>query len=67
MPLSVSATEARRDFTELLNKAGYGGEVVLIERHQRPVAALVPVSLLVKMGILPPEDTPAEDDSSSSR
>lgn len=37
----VTATEARQDFAETLNRVAYGDETVLIERRGRPVAALM--------------------------
>jgi prevent-host-death family protein len=37
----VNATEARNKFLELLNRAGYGKERISIERHGKPVAAII--------------------------
>jgi prevent-host-death family protein len=40
---SITATEARSNFAELVGRVGYGKETVAIERRGRPVAALVPI------------------------
>ena len=38
---AVNATEARKKFLELLNRAEYGKERIRIERHGEPVAAII--------------------------
>ncbi|MDZ4169588.1 MAG: type II toxin-antitoxin system Phd/YefM family antitoxin [Coriobacteriia bacterium] len=38
---AVTASEARVRFAEILSLVGFGKERVLIEKHHRPVAALV--------------------------
>ena len=43
---AVTASEARTRFAEILNMVGYGKERVLIEKHSRPVAALVSIEEL---------------------
>lgn len=43
MATTVSATEAVRNFSELLNNIRYRGESYTVERGGKPVAALVPV------------------------
>ena len=40
---SVSATAARQSFSESLNRAAYGGERVVIRRHGKEIAAVVPI------------------------
>ena len=40
--IRISAEQFRRDLTELLSQAGYGGATVVIERHGTPLAALIP-------------------------
>ncbi|MDO9556261.1 MAG: type II toxin-antitoxin system Phd/YefM family antitoxin [Coriobacteriia bacterium] len=44
---SVTASDARIRFAEILSMVGYGKERVLIEKHNRPVAALVSIEELV--------------------
>jgi len=39
----VSVSEARETFAELVNRAAYGHERVLVARRGRPVAAIVPI------------------------
>lgn len=39
----MTAEEARRNFADILNEVGFGGEQILITRHGKPVAKLVPV------------------------
>lgn len=38
----ISATEASRNFSEILNRARYGGESFLVERGGEPVAEIRP-------------------------
>ncbi len=40
---SVSATAARQSFAESLNRAAYGGERVVIRRHGKEIAAVIPI------------------------
>lgn len=42
MTLEISVTEARAQFSELLNRVGYGGEEVVITRHGKPLVLLLP-------------------------
>ena len=39
----IGAEEARRDLGELLSRAGFGGERILITRHGKPIAGLVSI------------------------
>jgi prevent-host-death family protein len=39
----VSVSEARESFAELVNRAAYGHERVLVARRGRPIAAIVPI------------------------
>ena len=40
---ALDLTQARAHFTECVNRVTYRGERILIHKHGRPVAALVPV------------------------
>jgi methylated-DNA-[protein]-cysteine S-methyltransferase len=40
----LAASEARADFSAIVNRVAYGGERVVLERHGRHVAALVPMT-----------------------
>ena len=37
------ASRARNSFSELINRVAFGGERIPIERHGKPVAAIVPI------------------------
>lgn len=43
LPTHVSVSEAREDFAELVNRAAYGHERVLVSRRGRAIAAIVPI------------------------
>lgn len=43
---NITASEARTRFAELLSVVGYAKERVIIEKHHRPVAALVSIEEL---------------------
>ncbi len=43
VPAAVSVSEARETFAELVNRAAYRHERVLIARRGRPIAAIVPI------------------------
>lgn len=57
---SITASEARARFSELINLVGVGKERVVIERHNKPLVALVPVEELIALDRLAasPEDNP---------
>lgn len=40
----MTAEDARRQFADLLNRVGFQGESILITRHGKPIAKLVPVT-----------------------
>lgn len=39
----MTASEARQNFSDILNRAAYGGERVIVHRGKKPVAAVVPM------------------------
>jgi len=43
MPRSVSASAARAGFAETVNRAIYAGERVIVRRHGKDVAAVIPI------------------------
>lgn len=43
MSEGMTTTRARSNFSELVNRASYGKERVLINRRGKPVAAIVPI------------------------
>jgi prevent-host-death family protein len=46
---SVSVAEAKSRFSELVQRASYGGERFLIEKRGKPVGAIVSVDALVRL------------------
>lgn len=40
--ITVSAAEAKRDFSELLGRVAFGKETITITRHGKPMAVLTP-------------------------
>ncbi len=40
-PLSV--TEARSHFADILNRVGYGGERIVLQKHDKKLVAIIPV------------------------
>ena len=38
----ISAAEARENFSDVINRAAYGHERILVTRRGKPVAAIVP-------------------------
>ena len=43
MAPKLTASEARQNFSDILNRAAYGGERVIVHRGKKPVAAVVPI------------------------
>jgi prevent-host-death family protein len=43
-PGHIGVSQARESFAELVNRAAYGGERVLVSRRGRPIAAIVPIN-----------------------
>jgi len=41
--VSTSATKARAEFADLLNRVIYNQETVIIKRHGKPCAAVIPI------------------------
>ena len=40
----LRASKARRDFSDTINRVAYSGERIVLERHGKPVVAIVPVA-----------------------
>jgi prevent-host-death family protein len=40
----VASSTARSEFADLINRAAYSGERVIVHRRKKPLAALVPLS-----------------------
>ena len=52
MPRRVGTHEAKTHLSEYLNRVAYAGERVLVERHGKPLAALVSVGDLQRLEAL---------------
>lgn len=46
---AMNVVEARRNFSELITRVAYGGSRVVVERHGRPLAALISAHDLTKL------------------
>ena len=40
---SITASEARDEFAEIINRVAYGGERIVIRRHEKELAAVIPL------------------------
>jgi len=47
MATTVSTSKARIDFAEMINLVAYRGERVVLDRHGKPIAAIIPIDDLV--------------------
>jgi len=52
MPVIVSAAEAKRNFSELIGRAAYGRERIIIERKGKPMAAVIGLEDLKRLEAL---------------
>jgi len=43
MATNVSTSKARVDFAEMINQVAYGGERIVLDRHGKPIAAIIPI------------------------
>ncbi len=69
-------TQARADLAELVSRVGYSGERILLTRHGKPLAALVPIDDLealerppaeIGFSIAPPADHETEQPEKPER
>jgi prevent-host-death family protein len=44
MPDELTASTARQNFSDIVNRAAYGGERIIVHRRNKPVAAVVPIA-----------------------
>ena len=45
----IPVTEARAQFSELVNRVGFGKERIILTRHGKPLVALVPAETLAAL------------------
>jgi prevent-host-death family protein len=43
MSQKLTASSTRQNFADILNRAAYGGERIVVHRRKKPVAAVVPI------------------------
>ncbi len=43
MTPKFTASTTRQNFADILNRAAYGGERIIVHRRKKPVAAVVPI------------------------
>lgn len=49
MDVEIPVTEARAQFSELVNRVGFGKERIILTRHGKPLVALVPAEDLADL------------------
>ncbi len=52
MPSTASVTEAKREFSELLNRVAYGKERVIVTSYDRPKAAIISLDDLERLELI---------------
>lgn len=63
----VGTHEAKTHLSEYLNRVAYGGERVVVERHGKPVAALVSLDDLQRLEALDVAGPAAENEAERER
>ena len=43
MAPNLTASSARRNFSDMVSRAAYGGERIIVHRRKKPVAAIIPI------------------------
>ena len=43
MATTISTSKARVDFAEMINQVAYRGERIVLGRHGKPIAAIIPI------------------------
>ncbi|MCC6300188.1 MAG: type II toxin-antitoxin system Phd/YefM family antitoxin [Anaerolineales bacterium] len=45
MTIFIGARDLRQKFAEVLGKVGFGGDVAVVERSGKPMAAIIPIEM----------------------
>ncbi|MBM3125426.1 MAG: type II toxin-antitoxin system Phd/YefM family antitoxin [Chloroflexi bacterium] len=45
MTIQIGARDLRRKFAEILGKVGFGGDVAVVKRSGKPMAAIIPIEM----------------------
>ena len=59
--LKMTTVEARENFSDLINKAAYGNERVILTRRGKSLAAVIPLNDLSSLDALVSLEATAED------
>lgn len=49
MTILIGARDIRQRFAEILGKVGFGGDIAVVERSGKPMAALIPIEMYEQM------------------
>jgi prevent-host-death family protein len=61
MTSEIPVTQAREELADLINRVAYGHERIVLTRHSRPVACIVPPEDLAKLEDLEHADAREQD------
>jgi prevent-host-death family protein len=62
MTSEIPVTRAREDLADLINRVAYGHERIVLTRHSKPVACIVPPEDLATLEDLAREDAREQDE-----
>ena len=49
MTIFIGARDLRQKFAEILGKVGFGGDVAVVEKSGKPMAAIIPIAMYEQM------------------
>ena len=49
MTIFIGARDLRQNFAEILGKVGFGGDVAVVEKSGKPMAAIIPIEMYQKL------------------
>ncbi|MBE7535703.1 MAG: type II toxin-antitoxin system Phd/YefM family antitoxin [Anaerolineales bacterium] len=49
MTIFIGARDLRQKFAEILGKVGFGGDVAVVEKSGKPMAAIIPIEMYQKL------------------
>lgn len=65
MTSEIPVTQAREELADLINRVAYGHERIVLTRHSRPVACIVPPEDLAQLEDLERADARERDDAAA--
>lgn len=63
----IATTEVREQLSDLVNAVAFGGSRIVLQRHGKNVAALVPLADLQQLGVRLDEEIPTWSESHTPR